>query len=142
MHAQGEPTQQNATTSVVLVGPSQSAVHEAGGVDDAHEGAATEAETGLEAPGPQGGEVNQSGADVPVTDTEDDGDDEYMPSENEDDEEEEGMDTIKNNEQHEEVQPLKPQEMGVGKRRYDCTQCGKTFNKASLLREHTKTHAG
>lgn len=42
----------------------------------------------------------------------------------------------------EDNEPDEPVEMGVGKRRYNCTRCNKVFNKASLLRAHVKTHAG
>lgn len=68
--------------------------------------------------------------------TEQDRDEDYAPSEREDGEIVEEVDEQEN------VQPREPPEMGVGKRRYDCSQCNKTFNKAGLLREHIKTHAG
>ena len=67
-----------------------------------------------------------------------DGDEDYVPS----DEEEETVDQANVVEEQENVQARQPQEMGVGKRRYDCNQCSKTFHKVGLLREHVKSHKG
>ena len=40
------------------------------------------------------------------------------------------------------IKPKEPPEMGVGKRRYDCNKCDKTFPKLGLLKKHLQKHAG
>lgn len=129
----------NESSSVVLVGPPQTDA-DAGPVESETEPGNVPA-TDLEV---VGGDVE--GNEEALSDLEEGGDEEYVPSENEaEDKLLETPDELEPEKQEEEEAPppaREPREMGVGKRRYDCTQCSKTFNKAGLLREHIRAHAG